>query len=83
VGSEDFSTLACTPASRALSFRPRCTLAVISTAQVLLVPAHDPVHFWNTCPAFGVAVLSDRELNDMLAYLRYMANRKVAVPPAK
>ena len=28
-------------------------------------------------PAFDVAMLSDRELNDVLAYLRYMANRKV------
>jgi mono/diheme cytochrome c family protein len=35
-------------------------------------------------PGFGVAILSDRELNDLLAYLRYMANRKVAVPaPSK
>lgn len=34
-------------------------------------------------PAFPVAVLSDREYNDVLAYLRHMGNRKVAVPPAK
>jgi len=31
-------------------------------------------------PAFDTAILSDRELNDVLAYLRYMANRKVPVP---
>jgi mono/diheme cytochrome c family protein len=31
-------------------------------------------------PGFNIAVLSDRDLNDVLAYLRYMANRKVAVP---
>jgi mono/diheme cytochrome c family protein len=31
-------------------------------------------------PAFDTTVLSDRELNDMLAYLRYMANRKVPAP---
>ncbi len=29
-------------------------------------------------PGFDVSVLSDRELNDILAYLRYMANRKTA-----
>jgi len=34
-------------------------------------------------PGFDTSILSDRELNDMLAYLRYMAPRKVAVPPAK
>jgi mono/diheme cytochrome c family protein len=34
-------------------------------------------------PAFAPGVLSDRELNDLLAYLRYMADRKVAVPVAK
>jgi len=34
-------------------------------------------------PAFTPGVLSDRELNDLLAYLRYMADRKVAVPVAK
>ena len=31
-------------------------------------------------PGFDVGVLSDRELNDVLAYLRYMASRKVPVP---
>jgi mono/diheme cytochrome c family protein len=34
-------------------------------------------------PGIGIAVMSDRELNDMLAYLRYMANRKVAIPAGK
>jgi mono/diheme cytochrome c family protein len=34
-------------------------------------------------PAFDVSILSDRDLNDVLAYLRYMASRKVPVPPAK
>ncbi len=34
-------------------------------------------------PAFPVSVLSDRDLNDLLAYLRYMANRKVPVAAAK
>jgi mono/diheme cytochrome c family protein len=34
-------------------------------------------------PGFDVSILSDRELNDMLAYLRYMANRKIAMPAAK
>jgi mono/diheme cytochrome c family protein len=34
-------------------------------------------------PAFDTSVLSDRELNDLLAYLRYMANRKVPVTQAK
>jgi mono/diheme cytochrome c family protein len=34
-------------------------------------------------PAFDAAILSDRELNDVVAYLRYMANRKVPVPAAK
>lgn len=31
-------------------------------------------------PGFSPAVLSDRDLNDLLAYLRHMANRKVAAP---
>jgi mono/diheme cytochrome c family protein len=31
-------------------------------------------------PGFPISVLSDRDLNDMLAYLRYMAGKKVAVP---
>jgi mono/diheme cytochrome c family protein len=30
-------------------------------------------------PAFGTKVISDRELTDLLAYLRYMADRKVGV----
>jgi mono/diheme cytochrome c family protein len=34
-------------------------------------------------PAFDAATLSDRELNDVFDYLRYMANRKVPVPAAK
>jgi mono/diheme cytochrome c family protein len=34
-------------------------------------------------PAFDATVLSDRELNDVLAYLRYMASRKVPVPAVK
>jgi mono/diheme cytochrome c family protein len=34
-------------------------------------------------PGFGVSLLSDRELNDVLAYLRYMANRKVPLPPTR
>ena len=32
--------------------------------------------------AFDTATLSDRELNDLFDYLRYMANRKVPIPPA-
>ena len=31
-------------------------------------------------PGFDVSILSDRDLNDVLAYLRYMANKKVTVP---
>src|SRR5262249_4784897 len=31
-------------------------------------------------PAFDVNVLSERDLNDLLAYLFYMAKRKVEVP---
>ena len=31
-------------------------------------------------PAFDVTILSDRDYNDVLAYLRHMTNRKVAVP---
>jgi mono/diheme cytochrome c family protein len=34
-------------------------------------------------PAFDVTILSDRDYKDVLAYLRHMTNRKVAVPPAK
>ena len=34
-------------------------------------------------PGFDVSVLSDRELNDVLAYLRYMATRKVAAAAPK
>jgi mono/diheme cytochrome c family protein len=34
-------------------------------------------------PAFPASSLSDRELTDLLAYLRHMADRKVALPPAK
>src|SRR5881392_899523 len=34
-------------------------------------------------PGFSSAVLSDRDLNDLLAYLRNMADRKVPVPVAK
>jgi len=34
-------------------------------------------------PKFPVTTLSDRELTDLLAYLRHMADRKVALPPAK
>lgn len=33
-------------------------------------------------PGFDASVLTDRELNDLVAYLQYMASRKVAVPPA-
>jgi len=38
------------------------------------------LHRWPAArmPGFDVSVLSDRDLNDVLAYLRYMANRKVA-----
>jgi len=40
------------------------------------------LHRWpaGRMPGFSVAVLSDRDLNDVLAYLRHMANRKVALP---
>lgn len=34
-------------------------------------------------PAFPVRSLSDRDLTDLLAYLHYMADRKVALPVAK
>jgi mono/diheme cytochrome c family protein len=34
-------------------------------------------------PKFPVANLSDRELTDLLAYLRHMADRKVALTPTK
>jgi mono/diheme cytochrome c family protein len=34
-------------------------------------------------PAFGTSALSDRELTDLLAYLRHMADRKAAVPATK
>jgi mono/diheme cytochrome c family protein len=34
-------------------------------------------------PKFPAASLSDRELTDLLAYLRHMADRKVALPAAK
>jgi len=34
-------------------------------------------------PAFGTGVLSDRDYNDVLAYLQHMANRKVALPLTK
>lgn len=34
-------------------------------------------------PGFGSGVLSDRDLTDLLEYLRYMADRKVALPVAK
>jgi len=34
-------------------------------------------------PKFPVTTLSDRELTDLLAYLRHMADRKVALTPAK
>jgi len=34
-------------------------------------------------PKFPAATLSDRELTDLLAYLRHMADRKVALSPAK
>jgi len=34
-------------------------------------------------PKFPAATLSDRELTDLLAYLRHMADRKVPVPVAK
>ena len=34
-------------------------------------------------PAFEAKLLSDRELTDLLAYLRHMADRKVAVPAQK
>jgi mono/diheme cytochrome c family protein len=34
-------------------------------------------------PKFPASALSDRELTDLLAYLRHMADRKVAVPPTK
>jgi mono/diheme cytochrome c family protein len=33
--------------------------------------------------AFDTTTLSDREFNDLFDYLRYMANRKVPLPPAK
>jgi mono/diheme cytochrome c family protein len=40
------------------------------------------LHRWpaGRMPGFSVAALSDRDLNDVLAYLRHMANRKVALP---
>ena len=34
-------------------------------------------------PNFPATTLSDRELTDLLAYLRHMADRKVALPPIK
>ena len=34
-------------------------------------------------PAFEASLMSDRELTDLLAYLRHMADRKVAIPPGK
>ena len=34
-------------------------------------------------PAFAVKLLSDRDLTDLLAYLRHMADRKVTVPAGK
>ena len=34
-------------------------------------------------PRFPVANLSDRELTDLLAYLRHMADRKVPLTPTK
>ena len=34
-------------------------------------------------PKFPIATLSDRELTDLLAYLRHMADRKVTLPAAK
>ncbi len=34
-------------------------------------------------PGFDVSILSDRDLNDVLAYLRYMASRKVTAQPPK
>ena len=34
-------------------------------------------------PGFPISVLSDRELNDMLAYLRYMAGKRVPVAATK
>ena len=34
-------------------------------------------------PSFDVKVVSDRDLTDLLAYLRHMADRKVAVPAGK
>jgi mono/diheme cytochrome c family protein len=40
------------------------------------------LHRWPAAkmPGFSAATLSDRDLNDVLAYLRLMANRKVALP---
>jgi mono/diheme cytochrome c family protein len=40
------------------------------------------LHRWpaGKMPGFSAAVLPDRDLNDVLAYLRHMANRKVALP---
>ena len=34
-------------------------------------------------PATGTTALSDRELTDLMAYLRHMADRKVATPTPK
>jgi mono/diheme cytochrome c family protein len=34
-------------------------------------------------PAFETRLLSDRDLTDLLAYLRHMADRKVTVPAGK
>jgi cytochrome c1 len=34
-------------------------------------------------PAFETRLLSDRDLTDLLAYLRHMADRKVTVPSGK
>ncbi len=34
-------------------------------------------------PAYSTVALSDRELTDLLTYLRHMADRKVALPAAK
>jgi cytochrome c1 len=42
------------------------------------------LHRWpgSKMPAFDAKTLSDRELAELLAYLRHMTDRKVA-PPAK
>lgn len=43
------------------------------------------VRYWpeRKMPGFDTNALPDRDLDDLIAYLRHMAKRKVALPPAK